>query len=116
VASSSEAQGRIARIALLVDHAAKDIALRRWVLPECIVFPVAAADEAAIGDYVGAMEQVLSGGSSRKALLVTIAEVDFTITRGLSFRYRHREKGYSSLLGAAINRWVRFAISQIGQK
>jgi hypothetical protein len=59
---------------LLIDQAAKEIALRRWVLPRCLHVPVAAVDEAAIRDYIGDVEQVLAKGSSCKALLVKIAE------------------------------------------
>jgi hypothetical protein len=58
----------------LVDEAAKEIALRRWVLPECLHVPVAAVDETAIRDYVGDIEQVLSRGSARTAFLVNIPE------------------------------------------
>ena len=61
-------------MALLIDQAAKEIALRRWALPECLHVPVAAVDEAALRDYVGDIEQVLCDGSSRKAFLVNIAE------------------------------------------
>jgi hypothetical protein len=59
---------------LLIDQAAKEIALRRWVLPRCLHVPVAAVDEAAIRDYIGDVEQVLAKRSSCKALLVKIAE------------------------------------------
>jgi hypothetical protein len=57
---------------LLVDGAAKEIALRRWVLPECLHVPIATVDEDAIRDYIGNIERVLIGGSPNKALLVTI--------------------------------------------
>lgn len=60
-------------MSLLVDEVAKDIALRRWGLPECLHVPVAAVDEAAIRDYVGDVEQILAGGS-RKAFLVKVPE------------------------------------------
>jgi hypothetical protein len=59
---------------LLIDDAAKETALRRWVLPDCLHVPVAAVDEAAIRAYIGDVEQVLAGGSPSKALLVTIAQ------------------------------------------
>lgn len=59
---------------LLIDEAAKEIALRRWVLPECLHVPVAAADESAIHDYIGEVVQVLAGGSPRKAFLVEVPE------------------------------------------
>jgi hypothetical protein len=58
---------------LLIDEAAKEIAVRRWVLPECLHVPVAAVDEAAIRDYIGDVEQVLGSGS-RKAFLVKVPE------------------------------------------
>jgi hypothetical protein len=59
---------------LPIDEAAKETALRRWVLPECLHVPVAAVDESAIRDYVGDIEQVLAGGSPRKAFVVKIPE------------------------------------------
>src|SRR5256885_2032927 len=54
----------------LIDRAAKEIAITRWVLPECLHIPVGAVDEAAITTYIGEIEQVLAGGSPPKALLV----------------------------------------------
>ena len=59
---------------LLVDEAAKEVALRRWALPECLHVPIAAVDESAIRDYIGGVEQILVGRSGRKALLVRIPE------------------------------------------
>jgi hypothetical protein len=58
----------------LVDQAAREIALTRWVLPECLHVPVAAIDEAAISTYIGTIAQVLVDGSPRKALLVATGE------------------------------------------
>lgn len=58
----------------LIDNAAKEIAFRHWVLPECLHVPVAAVDEAAIRDYIGDVEQILARGSPGRALLVTIAD------------------------------------------
>jgi len=55
---------------LLIDHAAKDVARCRWVLPECLHVPVAAVDEAAIRDYIGEIERILAVGSPSRALLV----------------------------------------------
>jgi hypothetical protein len=40
-------------MAVLIDEAAKEIALRRWNLPECLHVPVAAVDEDAISNYIG---------------------------------------------------------------
>jgi hypothetical protein len=54
----------------LVDSAAKEIALRRLALPECLHIPIAARDEAAIKSYVGEIEAVLAGGSPPKAFLI----------------------------------------------
>jgi hypothetical protein len=53
-----------------VDSAARDIALTRWALPECLHVPTAAVDEVAITTYIGEIERVLVEGSPRKALLV----------------------------------------------
>lgn len=58
----------------LIDGIAKEIALRRWVLPECLHVPVAAVDEQAIRDYVGDIDRILADGSPRRAVLVTIAQ------------------------------------------
>jgi hypothetical protein len=59
---------------LPIDEMAKDIALTRWALPECLHVPIAAADEEAIRTYVGDVDRVLSGRGLRKALLVTVPE------------------------------------------
>jgi hypothetical protein len=56
------------------DHVAKEIALTRWALPECLHVPIAAVDEAAIRNYIGDIEQVLSNGSPPKAFLVNVQE------------------------------------------
>jgi hypothetical protein len=53
-----------------VDHAAREIALTRSALPECLYVAVAAVDEAAIATYVGEIEQVLATGSPRRVFLV----------------------------------------------
>jgi hypothetical protein len=58
-------------MALLVDAAAREIAFKRWALPECLHVPIAAVDEDAIHNYVGDVERVLSGRGLRKALLVS---------------------------------------------
>lgn len=55
---------------LLTDDVAKEIALTRWALPECLHVPIAAVDEIAIQTYVGRIEEVLASGSPRKAFLV----------------------------------------------
>ena len=53
-----------------VDQVAREMALRRWVLPECLHVPISAVDESAISTYIGDIEQVLADGAPRKALLV----------------------------------------------
>lgn len=58
----------------LIDNAARDVALTRWALPECLHVPIAAVDEAAITNYIGEIEQVLADGSPRRALLVRTKE------------------------------------------
>jgi hypothetical protein len=55
---------------LLVDHAAKEIAVRCSVLPECLHVPIAAVDEAAISQYIGDIVRILTKGSPTKAFLV----------------------------------------------
>jgi hypothetical protein len=59
---------------LLIDSAAKEIALSSWTLPECLHVPIAAVDEDAICNYVGTIERVLIAGSPNRALLVTLPE------------------------------------------
>jgi hypothetical protein len=59
---------------LRTDDAAKEIALRRWVLPACLHVPIAAVDEFAIRDYIGDIEQIMSGSSAAKAFLVKVPE------------------------------------------
>jgi hypothetical protein len=59
---------------LLIDEIAKDVALKRWALPECLHVPIAAVDEEAIRNYIGAVERVVSGRGLRKALLVMVPE------------------------------------------
>jgi transposase InsO family protein len=54
----------------MIDPVAKEIAVRRYGLPECLHVPIAAVDEAAITAYVGTIQRVLSGGSARRAFLV----------------------------------------------
>lgn len=61
-------------MSLLIDHAAKELALTRWALPECLHVPIAAADEAAIATYIGEIERVLANGTPRKALLIQTRE------------------------------------------
>jgi hypothetical protein len=61
-------------MSFLVDHAAQEIALRRWALPHCLHVPIAAVDERAITTYIGDIERVLADGSPPKALLVKIKE------------------------------------------
>ena len=51
------------------DEAAYQQAMREWVVPECLHVPVVALDEAAIGDHIGDIVEVLSPG---KALLVAV--------------------------------------------
>jgi hypothetical protein len=58
----------------LIDQAAREIALTRWALPECLHVPIAAVDEAVITTYVGGIQRVLADGSPRKAFVVRIKE------------------------------------------
>jgi hypothetical protein len=61
-------------MALLIDKTAREIAFKRWALPECLHVPIAAVDEEAIRNYVGNVERVVSGRGLRRALLVTVPE------------------------------------------
>lgn len=53
-----------------IDQIAREIALRRHVLPECLHVPTAALDEETITIYIGNIVQVLSKGTPNKAFLV----------------------------------------------
>jgi hypothetical protein len=65
----------------LIDNAAREVALTRWALPDCLHVPIAAVDEAAIIAYIGEIEAVLANGSPRKALLVRAKEPPATDTQ-----------------------------------
>lgn len=54
----------------MIDEIARDVAVTRYGLADCLHVPIAAVDEAAISTYVGEVQRVLSGGAERKALLV----------------------------------------------
>lgn len=58
----------------LVDHAARELAVTRWALPDCLHVPIAAVDETAIRTFIGDVEQILADGSPPKALLVNAKE------------------------------------------
>lgn len=57
---------------LLTDSVAKEIALRKYVLPECLHVPIAAVSEEAIIRYVGVVEHILAPGSPNRALVVRV--------------------------------------------
>lgn len=57
-----------------LDNVARQTALTRSALPECLHVPTAAVDESAITTYIGEIEQVLANGSPRKAFLVRAKE------------------------------------------
>lgn len=61
-------------MAFKIDHVARETALRRYVLPECLHVPVAALDQEAVTSYIGNIVQVLAGGTPKKALLVRIKD------------------------------------------
>lgn len=57
-----------------IDPVARDIALHRYVLPECLHVPTAALDEAAIATYIGDIIEVLAKGTPNRAFLVQAKE------------------------------------------
>lgn len=57
-----------------VDEIARDMALRRWALPECLHVPIAAVSEEAIRTYIGDIVQVLAGRLPARAFLVRIPD------------------------------------------
>jgi hypothetical protein len=61
-------------MSFLIDHVAQEIALTRCAIPSCLHVPIAALDEAAITNYIGEIQQVLSNGAARKAFLVKVKE------------------------------------------
>ncbi|MDR3487392.1 MAG: hypothetical protein P4M05_21110 [Bradyrhizobium sp.] len=54
----------------MIDEVAREVALTRSALPECLHVPIAAVDEAAIARYIGDVIGVFGRRSTRKALLV----------------------------------------------
>jgi len=58
----------------LIDHAAKELALRAYVVPECLHVPIAAVDVAAIRNYIGEIQQELGRGSPPRALVVRMKD------------------------------------------
>ena len=58
-----------------IDQVARDIALRRSVLPECLHVPTAALNEEAITTYIGDIVQILAKGTPNKAFLVQAKEL-----------------------------------------
>ena len=55
-----------------IDKVAREVALTKSVLPDCLHVPIAAVDEPAICDYVGEIVDVLSFRTANRALLVKI--------------------------------------------
>jgi hypothetical protein len=58
----------------LIDQVAKELALRRYVVPECLHVPIAAVDENAIRNYVGDILGVIGRGSPSRAFIVHAKE------------------------------------------
>jgi len=58
----------------MIDHAAKEHAVRSIGMPECLHVPIAAVDETAIRTYVGEIVEELGRGSPSRALLVHVDE------------------------------------------
>lgn len=57
-----------------IDQVARDIAVRRYDLPECLHVPIAAVNEDAITTYIGDIMQILAKGTPNKAFLVQAKE------------------------------------------
>lgn len=57
-----------------IDHIARNNALNRYVLPECLHVPTAALNEEAIRTYIGDIVQILAKGTPNKAFLVRAKE------------------------------------------
>jgi hypothetical protein len=56
----------------LIDEYAKEIAVKKFVLPPCLHIPIAARTETVIENYVGEIVEVLGKGNPNKALLVNV--------------------------------------------
>jgi hypothetical protein len=54
----------------MIDEIARNLAITRYGMAECVHVPIGAVDETAITAYVGEVQKVLSDGPARKALLV----------------------------------------------
>ena len=55
-----------------IDQPAKEIALRRYALPECLHVPIAAENEEVIAKYIGNIQAVVAVGTPNKALVVMV--------------------------------------------
>ena len=55
---------------MAIDERAREIAVKKFVLPPCLHIPVAATDENAITKYVGEVLEILVPGKPNKALLI----------------------------------------------
>ena len=64
----------VTRMIFRIDRIARDIALRRYVLPECLHVPIAALNEEAITTYIGDIVQILSKRTANRAFLVQAKE------------------------------------------
>jgi hypothetical protein len=58
----------------LIDQAAKEIAVSKFALPECLHIPIAAVGEAAIRDYIGDPIRTIGRGMPSKALVVSVSD------------------------------------------
>lgn len=90
-----------------LDHAAREVALTRWCLPECLHIPVAALDEAAITTYIGEIECVLAEGTPRKAFLIKTKKPPSIDTRLPIF-----ELPASAILHERRQVWVHIAFTR----
>ena len=55
---------------MAIDEQAKEIAVKKFVLPPCLHIPIAATDENAITKYIGEVMEILVPGKPNKALLI----------------------------------------------
>lgn len=90
---------------LLIDEAAKEVATRRWALPECLHVPIAAVDEDAIRAYVGHTEPL--GRPPYRAFLVTVPE-----HAGIDTLLPISDHPYASILHARRQVWVHIAFNR----
>jgi hypothetical protein len=93
----------------MIDEIARDRALHRHGIPECLHVPIAAVDEAAISTYVGEIRQTLSG-RGRRAFLVQAQTPP-----PIDSRYPIWDKPGSAIFHRPLQVWVHVGFTRYRQ-